>query len=130
MEWAGYGGKVGYRRYAAGVIAPAVAWPTLFMPTEYALITQFLAFTFLYHADAQSSVKGWTPPWYSIYRFVLTFVVGASIVLSLIGREQLALHYDSKQGLVDKLKAVRAQQEKERAVSAPKAAEAAPEESE
>jgi hypothetical protein len=29
LEWAGYGGKFGYRRYAAGVIAPAVAWPTL-----------------------------------------------------------------------------------------------------
>ena len=33
---------------------------------------------------------GWTPPWYGTYRFILTFVVGASIVLSLIGRGQVS----------------------------------------
>ena len=32
---------------------------------------------------------GWTPPWYGTYRFILTFIVGASIVLSLIGRGQV-----------------------------------------
>lgn len=72
-----------------GVIAPAVAWPTIFMPVEYALITQFLAFNFLYFADARATVRGWFPPWYSVYRFVLTFFVGASIVISLIGRGQI-----------------------------------------
>ena len=40
-----------------GVIAPAVAWPTIFMPVEYALITQFTAFTFLYFADARATVS-------------------------------------------------------------------------
>ena len=60
------------------------------MPIEYALISQFCAFTFFYFADARSVVKGWTPYWYSTYRFVLTFVVGASIVISLIGRGQIA----------------------------------------
>ena len=39
MEYAGYGGYHSYRRYMIGVIAPAVAWPTIFMPVEYALIT-------------------------------------------------------------------------------------------
>jgi hypothetical protein len=59
------------------------------MPVEYALITQFLAFNFLYFADARATVRGWFPEWYSVYRFVLTFFVGASIVVSLIGRGQI-----------------------------------------
>ena len=108
MEWAGYGGRVGYRRYASGVIAPAVAWPTLMLPAEYALIAQFFAFTFLYYSDARAAVKGWTPSWYGMYRFVLTFVVGASIVASLIGRERLAAHYDSSYGVTEKVKALKA----------------------
>ncbi|KAH8784606.1 hypothetical protein BGZ57DRAFT_186670 [Hyaloscypha finlandica] len=89
LEYAGYGGYHSYRRYIYGVIAPAVAWPTIFMPVEYALITQFLAFNFLYFADARATVRGWFPEWYSVYRFVLTFFVGASIVISLIGRGQI-----------------------------------------
>lgn len=89
LEWAGYGGKFGYKRYAAGVIAPAVAWPTLLLPVEYALISQFLAFTFLYYNDARAAAAGRAPAWYGMYRFVLTFIVGASIVASLVGREQI-----------------------------------------
>jgi len=57
IEYAGYGGYHSYRRYMYGVIAPAVAWPTIFMPVEYALITQFTAFTFLYFADARATVS-------------------------------------------------------------------------
>ena len=60
------------------------------MPVEYALITQFLAFNFLYYTDVRAKTRGWTPPWYGIYRFVLTFIVGGSIVASLIGRGQIA----------------------------------------
>ncbi|KAK0103620.1 hypothetical protein ONS95_005631 [Cadophora gregata] len=89
MEYSGFGGYHSYRRYMYGVIAPAVAWPTIFMPVEYALITQFLAFNFLYFADARATARGWFPPWYSIYRFVLTFFVGASIVISLVGRGKI-----------------------------------------
>jgi hypothetical protein len=89
MEYSGYGGYHSYRRYMIGVIAPAVAWPTIFMPAEYALITQFLAFNFLYFADARATIRGWFPAWYSIYRFVLTFLVGASIVFSLVGRGRI-----------------------------------------
>lgn len=115
MEWAGYGGKVGYRRYAIGVVAPAVAWPTLLLPAEYALISQFFAFTFLYYNDARAAVKGWTPAWYSMYRFILTFVVGASIVLSLVGREQLASHYNSGHGLSDKVRQLQDSRAKDKA---------------
>lgn len=122
MEWAKYGGRVGYKRYAAGVVAPAIAWPTLLMPADIALITQFMAFTMLYYNDARAAVKGWTPSWYHMYRFVLTFVVGASIVLTLAGREQLASHYVSKHGLSEKFKELREQQEKEKADAAAAAA--------
>lgn len=87
-----------------GVIAPAVAWPTIFMPVEYALITQFLAFNFLYFADARATVRGWFPPWYSTYRFVLTFFVGASIVVSLVGRGQIAKKDHTLKSPVDYIK--------------------------
>ncbi|KAF2678289.1 hypothetical protein K458DRAFT_423235 [Lentithecium fluviatile CBS 122367] len=90
FEWAGYGGYQGYPRYAIGILSTAVAWPTLLMPVEYALITQFCAFTLLYNADTRATYRGWTPPWYAMYRFVLTFIVGASIVVSLIGRGEVA----------------------------------------
>jgi len=107
LEYAGYGGYHKYRRFAIGVIAPAVAWPTLLMPVESALITQFLAFNFLYFADARATVRGWCPPWYSTYRFVLTFIVGASIVVSLIGRGQIVSHDHKLPGPYDKMMALR-----------------------
>ncbi|MCJ1313086.1 hypothetical protein MMC25_006763 [Agyrium rufum] len=121
LEWAKYGGEHGYRRYAFGIVAPAVAWPTILFPVEYALITQFLAFNFLYFADAQATMKGWTPPWYSTYRFVLTFIVGASIVASLIGRGQISDKINQLPGPAQHLKELRdsqmaslAEEEKER----------------
>ncbi|KAL8683539.1 MAG: hypothetical protein Q9186_000451 [Xanthomendoza sp. 1 TL-2023] len=113
LEWAKYGGEHGYRRYAYGVVAPAVAWPTLLLPVEYALIAQFTAFTFLYFADARACVRGWTPHWYMTYRFVLTFVVGASIVISLIGRGQIADKISRLPGPADRLKALRETQMEE-----------------
>ncbi|RHZ52123.1 DUF3429 domain-containing protein [Aspergillus thermomutatus] len=114
LEWAGYGGKFGYKRYAAGVIAPAVAWPTLLLPVEYALISQFFAFTFLYYNDARAAAYGRAPHWYGMYRFVLTFVVGASIVASLIGREQIANTISSEHTITDKINALLFLQKKER----------------
>ncbi|KAI9673229.1 MAG: hypothetical protein M1817_003092 [Caeruleum heppii] len=108
LEFAKYGGSYhGYRRYAIGVVAPAVAWPTMLLPVEYALITQFLAFVFLYFADARATVRGWAPAWYSTYRFVLTFVVGVSIVLSLIGRGEIADKIGKLPGPADRVKALR-----------------------
>ncbi|KAK0869053.1 hypothetical protein LTS02_003253 [Friedmanniomyces endolithicus] len=67
---------------------PRLAHPPA--PAEYALISQFLIFNFLYYADARACKRGWTPPWYTVYRFVLTFIVGGSIVVSLIGRGHIA----------------------------------------
>ncbi|KAG8530897.1 uncharacterized protein KY384_004254 [Bacidia gigantensis] len=89
LEWAKYGGVSRYKRYAYGVLAPAVAWPTMLLPVDMALISQFLAFTLSYFADSKAVVRGWAPPWYSTYRFVLTVFVGSSIVISLIGRGQI-----------------------------------------
>ncbi|KAJ2900638.1 hypothetical protein MKZ38_002297 [Zalerion maritima] len=77
-------------RYAMGVISPAVAWPTILMPFEYALMSQMMAFTLLYFADTTASTKAWAPAWYGNYRFVLTFVVCTAIVLSLVGRQKIA----------------------------------------
>ncbi|KAJ5532504.1 hypothetical protein N7494_009056 [Penicillium frequentans] len=114
LEWAGYGGKFGYKRYAAGIIAPAVAWPTLLLPVEYALISQFLAFTFLYYNDARAAATGRAPHWYGMYRFVLTFVVGASIVATLIGREQIAQTLTSEHTIKDKINALIFLQKKEK----------------
>ena len=83
-----------------------IAWPTVLMPVEYALITQFLAFTFLYYADTRATHRGWTPPWYAIYRFVLTFIVGGSIVVSLIGRGEVSDEIGRMPGAVDRMKAL------------------------
>jgi len=104
LEWAKYGGTHGYSRYAIGVVAPAVAWPTMLLPVEYALIAQFVAFNILYFADARATVRGWAPHWYSTYRFVLTFIVGASIVISLIGRGQIADKVGRLPGPADRIK--------------------------
>ena len=90
-----------------------MAWPTLLLPVEYALISQFLAFTFLYYADARSTVKGWCPHWYQTYRFVLTFIVGASIVASLIGRGRIADQVTKPPGPADRMKALRESQMEE-----------------
>jgi hypothetical protein len=79
----------------------------MLMPIEYALITQFLAFNFLYFADTRATVRGWAPPWYATYRFVLTFVVGASIVVSLIGRGQIIAEDGRLPGPAEKMKQLR-----------------------
>jgi hypothetical protein len=107
LEWAKFGGVQGYPRYAIGVVAPAVAWPTVLLPVEYALIAQFLAFNFLYYVDTRATYRGWTPNWYAIYRFVLTFIVGASIVISLIGRGEVADRVQRIPGAVDRLTTLR-----------------------
>lgn len=92
------------------MIAPAVAWPTTLFPIESALISQFLAFTFLYYYDAKAVVKGWAPSWYTTYRFVLTFIVGASIVASLIGRGEIADKINKLPGPADRVRALRESQ--------------------
>lgn len=110
LEFAGYGGHQGYPRYAIGVLATAVAWPTLLLSAEIGLITQFCAFTFLYYTDSRAARAGWAPRWYGIYRFVLTAIVGVSIVASLIGRGQIADLISKPDGPAARLKALREKQ--------------------
>lgn len=76
-------------RYSVGLLAPAIAWPTLFLPVNAALVAQFAAFTGLYFVDTRAASRGWAPTWYGTYRFVLTFVVGSAIVVSLVGRAKI-----------------------------------------
>ena len=47
------------------------------------------------------------PHWYSTYRFVLTFIVGASIVASLIGRGQIADQINRLPSPADRVKQLR-----------------------
>jgi len=112
LEYAGYGGHQGYYRFLHGVIPTAVAWPTLLMPVEYALITQFLAFSALYFSDARATVRGWFPPWYNTYRFLLTLLVGLSIGISLVGRGQIVRHDGTFKDPVGKLESYRDAQRK------------------
>jgi len=111
LEWANYGGQVGYPRYMIGVMAPAIAWPSVLLPVEYALISQFLAFNLLYYADSRACRNGWAPPWYGTYRFVLTFIVGAAIVVSLIGRGELIGRVGQLPTATDRYKATSEMQE-------------------
>lgn len=80
------------------------------MPVEQALITQFVAFNFLYYTDSRATRRGWAPAWYSVYRFVLTFIVGASIVISLVGRGQIADRVGKLPSTADRIKALRESQ--------------------
>lgn len=76
-------------RYGMGVAASIVAWPTVLMPIEYGLTSQFMAFVALYFADAKAASRGWAPKWYGQYRFMLTAMVGFAIFVSLIGRSEI-----------------------------------------
>lgn len=87
LEMGKVGGEIGIRRYILGIVPPLVAWPTIFLPVNAALVSQFLAFTGAWYADTQASAHGWTPRWYSQYRLWLTLIVGGSIILTLVGKE-------------------------------------------
>lgn len=90
-------------RYGLGVLASVVAWPTLFMPVDFALTAQFGAFVMLYFADARATVRAWAPSWYGTYRFALTAVVGVAIFISLIGRMKVGDAKPRLTGLNEKL---------------------------
>lgn len=113
LEFARYGGVQGYPRYSIGVFATALAWPTIMLPVEYALISQFLIFNFLYYTDSRASKTGWAPHWYGVYRFVLTFIVGASIVASLIGRGQIQGEIGHSSGPAQRVRELRQHQAEE-----------------
>jgi len=85
MEMAGYGGQKGYARLGLGAAPMLVAWPTLAMQPMMALVVQWMGFTCLWLADSKVTTAGWTPKWYSQYRFYLSILVGSCILGSVAG---------------------------------------------
>lgn len=85
MEFVGYGGSHGYKRLILGTLPLLVAWPTTFLSHGLALATQWGAFTGTWMLDQRASTAGWTPAWFSTYRFYLSIIVGSSILLTLGG---------------------------------------------
>jgi len=89
MEFAKYGGEQGYKRLVLGVAPALYAWPTLAFAPEVALAAQWAGFTALWYADSKATSAGWTPKWYSQYRFYLSILVGTCIIGTLAGRNVL-----------------------------------------
>jgi len=85
FEFAGYGGQKGYNRLLLGITPALVAWPTLAIAPMTALAIQWVGFTSLWFADMRASAAGWTPKWYSQYRFYLSVLVGTCIIGTLAG---------------------------------------------
>ncbi|KAG6376321.1 hypothetical protein JVT61DRAFT_2301 [Boletus reticuloceps] len=85
MEFAGLGGFKGYPRLFLGVSPAIVAWSTITLLPTSALLCQWLGFTALWYADNRATAAGWTPKWYSQYRFYLSILVGTCIIGSLAG---------------------------------------------
>ncbi|KAJ6483042.1 hypothetical protein DFH09DRAFT_1004994 [Mycena vulgaris] len=85
MEFAGLGGHKGYARLALGAAPVLYAWPTLALDPTMALVAQWAGFTGLWWADSRATAAGWTPIWYSQYRFYLSILAGTCILGSLAG---------------------------------------------
>ncbi|KIK97514.1 hypothetical protein PAXRUDRAFT_218731 [Paxillus rubicundulus Ve08.2h10] len=85
MEFAGLGGHKGYPRLLLGVSPAMLAWSTITLQPTSALLCQWLGFTALWYADNKATSAGWTPKWYSQYRFYLSILVGTCIIGSLAG---------------------------------------------
>lgn len=65
FEFAGYGGRKGFPRYAMGITPVMLAWPTLLLPGQIALAAQWASFTIAWYLDMRATSAGWTPKWYS-----------------------------------------------------------------
>ncbi|KAI0725787.1 hypothetical protein C8Q72DRAFT_570507 [Fomitopsis betulina] len=83
FEFAGYGGVKGYPRLLLGAAPVVFAWSTLAMEPTSALIAQWVGFTTMWWADLRVTNAGWTPKWYSQYRFYLSILVGTCIIGTL-----------------------------------------------
>lgn len=84
FEMSGFGGHLGLKRYILGASPALIAWPSILLPVDFALIAHFITFTGVWFADAACARKGLAPGWYNQYRFLLTFIVCTSILLTLI----------------------------------------------
>ncbi|PWN33537.1 uncharacterized protein FA14DRAFT_164948 [Meira miltonrushii] len=85
FEFAKFGGAVGNRRYFLGLVPVMVAWPTLMLTPQLALVGQWAGFVLTWFIDLRATSQGWAPKWYSSYRFGLSLAVGVSIIATLAG---------------------------------------------
>ncbi|KAI0784416.1 hypothetical protein C8Q75DRAFT_724474 [Abortiporus biennis] len=83
FEFSGYGGHQYYSRLALGALPVIWGWSSLALMPMNALIMQWAGFTGLWYADLKATNAGWTPAWYSQYRFYLSILVGTCIIGSL-----------------------------------------------
>ncbi|SNX86577.1 uncharacterized protein MEPE_05286 [Melanopsichium pennsylvanicum] len=90
FEFSKYGGRLGNRRYAIGVLPLVLGWPTMLLAPQMALIGQWASFVAVWFIDLRATTAGWVPKWYSTYRFWLTFAVGTSIIATLAGTNYYA----------------------------------------
>lgn len=90
FEFSKYGGRIGNRRYAMGVLPLVLGWPTFLLAPQMALIGQWASFVAVWFMDLRATTAGWVPKWYSTYRFWLTLAVGTSIIATLAGTNYYA----------------------------------------
>jgi len=92
MEFSGFGGHKGYARLILGATPVVFAWSTLALEPTSALIAQWSGFMALWYADLKVTTAGWTPKWYSQYRFYLSLLVGSCIIATLAGTSYWSPH--------------------------------------
>lgn len=83
FEFSNYHGSKGYPRLMLGALPVVYAWSTLALDPMMALAAQWVGFTTLWFADMKATSAGWTPKWYSQYRFYLSILVGTCIIGTL-----------------------------------------------
>ncbi|KAF8582289.1 hypothetical protein K439DRAFT_159477 [Ramaria rubella] len=83
FEFAAYNGTKGYPRLLLGVVPVVYAWSTLALDPVMALVAQWVGYTGLWFVDMKATSAGWTPKWYSQYRFYLSVLVGTCIIGTL-----------------------------------------------
>ncbi|CAG7851953.1 SubName: Full=Probable MNN4-regulates the mannosylphosphorylation {ECO:0000313/EMBL:CCA66657.1} [Serendipita indica DSM 11827] len=85
LEFAQFNGSKGAPRLLLGIAPTIVGWATLGLDPGLALVAQWAGFTGLWLADMRATAAGWTPVWYSQYRFYLSILVGTCIIGTLAG---------------------------------------------
>jgi hypothetical protein len=128
FEFAGYGGHKGYPRLFLGAAPVLYAWPTLALEPTWGLIAQWVGFTGLWYADLKATGAGWTPKWYSQYRFYLSILVGTCIIGSLAGESYFGpvAGHGERAAYLNRIRSERKQKDLEHAGTIPGDIEAVP----
>ncbi|GAO48941.1 hypothetical protein G7K_3102-t1 [Saitoella complicata NRRL Y-17804] len=110
LEFAKYGDAPSRLRYAVGVAPTLIAWPTVMLPAQFALSTQFVGFTVMYAIDSAMTKRGYTPRWYAQYRFMLTAVVCSSILFTLLAKGWMRSPEAADPGAIEQFKKYRSEE--------------------